>query len=87
MFLEHIHTAGIHHCLVKQVAVNDTFHCNLHTHFFSAQIVNVWNTLPNSVNAFKTRSDKIRLHQDIKFDFLADDRNGKPIRTVIVMLD
>ena len=46
--------------------------------FFSARIVNVWNSLPNSVvdactvNAFKARLDKFWQHQSVKFDFTAD---------------
>jgi len=45
---------------------------------FSARIVNVWNSLPNSVvdactvNAFKARLDKFWQHQSAKFDFTAD---------------
>jgi len=40
---------------------NHTFHYDLRKHFFSARIVNIWNSLPNSVidactvNAFKGR--------------------------------
>jgi len=46
--------------------------------FFSARIVNVWNSLPNlvvdtcTVNAFKARLDKFWQHQSVKFDFTAD---------------
>ena len=46
--------------------------------FFSARIVNIWNSLPNSVvdactvNAFKERLDKFWHHQAVKFDFTAD---------------
>jgi len=45
---------------------------------FSARIVNVWNSLPNSVvdactvNAFKARLDKFWQHQLVKFDYTAD---------------
>jgi len=45
---------------------------------FSARIVNIWNSLPNSivdactVNAFKARLDKFWQHQLVKFDFTAD---------------
>ena len=45
---------------------------------FSAHIVNIWNSLPNSVfdastvNAFKAWLDKFRLHKAVKFDFTAD---------------
>ena len=43
---------------------NHSFHYDLRKHFFSACIVNIWNSLPNSVvdastdNAFKARLDK-----------------------------
>jgi len=46
--------------------------------FFSARIVNIWNSLPNSVvdactvNAFKARLDKFWKHRSVKFDFTAD---------------
>ena len=45
---------------------------------FSARIVNIWNSLPNSVvdastvNAFKARLDKFWSHQAVKYDFTAD---------------
>ena len=57
---------------------NHTFHYDLRKHFFSARIVNVWNSLPNlvvdtcTVNAFKARLDKFWQHQSVKFDFTAD---------------
>ena len=57
---------------------NHTFHYDLRKHFFSARIVNIWNSLPNSVvdartvNAFKARLDKFWKHQSVKFDFTAD---------------
>jgi len=44
--------------------LNHTFHYDLRKHFFTARIVNIWNSLPNSVvdahsvNAFKARLDK-----------------------------
>jgi len=46
--------------------------------FFSARIVNIFNSLPNSVvdactiNAFKAHLDKFWQHQIVKFDFTAD---------------
>jgi len=46
--------------------------------FFSARIVNIWNSLPNSivdacnVDAFKAHLDKFWHHQSVKFDFTAD---------------
>ena len=45
---------------------------------FSARIVNIWNSLPNSavdastVNAFKARLDKFWSHQAVKYDFTTD---------------
>ena len=57
--------------------VNHSFHYNLHA-FFSARIVNIWNSLPNSVvdantvNAFKARLDKFWSHQAVKYDFTTD---------------
>jgi len=45
---------------------------------FSVRLVNIWNSLPNSlvdactVNAFKARLDKFWQHQAVKFDFTAD---------------
>jgi len=46
--------------------------------FFFACIVNIWNSLPDSVvgastiNAFKAWLDKFWLHQAVKYDFTAD---------------
>jgi len=46
--------------------------------FLSARIVNIWNSLPNSVvdactvNAFESWLDKFWQHQAVKFDFAAD---------------
>jgi len=57
---------------------NHSFHCDFQKHFFSACIVNIGNSLPNSlveactVNAFKARLDKLWQHQAVKFDFTAD---------------
>jgi len=40
--------------------------------------VNIWNSLPNSVvyvdtvNLLKARLDKFWLHQDVRYDFMAD---------------
>ena len=45
---------------------------------FSARIVNIWNSLSNivvhvdTVCLFKARLDKFRMHQDVKYDFMAD---------------
>ena len=70
---ERANTRGNHYKLH-----NHTFHYDLRKHFFSARIVNIWNSLPNSVvdactvNAFKARLDKFWKHQSVKFDFTAD---------------
>jgi len=46
--------------------------------FFSARIVNIWNSLPSSVvdactvNAFKAWLDNFWQPQAVKFDFIAD---------------
>ena len=34
--------------------VNHSFHYDLHGHFFSVRIVNIWNSLPNSVTDAST---------------------------------
>jgi len=45
---------------------------------FSARIVNIWNSLPNSVvdagtvNAFKAQLHKFWSHQAVEYDFTAD---------------
>jgi len=57
---------------------NRSFHYDLRKHFCSVRIVNIWNSLPNSivdactVSAFKARLDKFWQHQLVKFDFTAD---------------
>jgi len=60
---------------------NHSFHYDLRKHFFSARIVNIWNSLPNlvvdvcTVDAFKTRLDKFWQHQQhqlVKIDYTAD---------------
>ena len=58
--------------------VNHSFHYDLRKHFFLARIVNIWNSLPNSVvdastvNTFKAQLDKFWSHQAVKYDFTAD---------------
>ena len=56
---------------------------------FSARIVNIWNSLPNSIvdtstaNAFKAWLDKFWSHQAVKYDLTADltgTGKQKPIR-------
>jgi len=56
----------------------DRLQLDLRKNFFSARIVNIWNSLPSSVvdactvNASKARLDKFWQHQLLKFDFTAD---------------
>ena len=51
---------------------------DLRKHSFSARIVNIWNSLPNSVVdvnticLFKARLDKFCMFEDVKYDFTAD---------------
>ena len=62
----------------KYKLLNHRFHYDLRKHYFSARIVNIWNSLPdhvvdvNTVNLFKTRLDKFRANQDVRYDFTAD---------------
>jgi len=57
---------------------NQTFDYNFRKYFFTARIVNIWNTLPYyvvdvlSVDLFKLRLDKFWALQDIMFDWTAD---------------
>jgi len=50
---------------------NQTFIHNLREHFFSARIVNIWNSLPNwvvdvqSVDLFKVRLDRFWAEQEV----------------------
>jgi len=52
-------------------------HYNIRKYSFYAQVVNMWNNLPNevveavTVNAFKYRLDKHWSNQEILFDFSA----------------
>jgi len=47
-------------------------------YYFSARIVNIWNSLPNNVvdvntvTLFKARLDRFWVNQDVKYDFTAD---------------
>jgi len=58
--------------------LNHSCHYDLHKHYFTACIVNIWNSLPdhavdvNTVNLFKTRLDKFWVNQGVKYDFTAD---------------
>jgi len=58
--------------------MNHRFHYDLRKYYFSARIVNSWNSLPNhvadvnSVNVFKARLDRFWMDQDVKYDFTTD---------------
>ena len=58
----------------KYKLLNCTFCHNLRKYYFSARIINIWNSLPNcvvdvsTINQFKARLDKLWLHQDILYD-------------------
>ena len=58
--------------------INHRFHYDRRKYYFSARIVNIWNSLPNHVvdvnyvNVFKARLDRFWMDQDIKYDFTAD---------------
>ena len=62
----------------KYKLLNHTFHYDTRKCSFTAHIVNIWNSLPNSVVdvdtvcLFKARLDKFRMHQDALYDFTAD---------------
>ena len=57
---------------------NKRFHYDIRKFSFSVRIVNVWNSLPNSVvevdtiNLFKKRLDHFWADQDVIFDYKAD---------------
>ena len=62
----------------KHKLLNDRFHYDLRKHYFSARIVNIFNSLPNhvvyvnTVNLFKARLVRFWTNQDVKYDFTAD---------------
>jgi len=67
----------------------------IYERIFSVRIVNIWNSLPNSVvdactvNAFKARLDKFWQHQLVKSDFTADltgtrNRSQEVISDIVV---
>ena len=57
---------------------NHSFHYNFRRISFAAQVVNVWNSLPdhvvdvNSLKQFETRLDKFWRNQDVMFDWTAE---------------
>ena len=62
----------------KYKLLNRTFYRDLRKYYFSASIVNIWNSLPNyvvdvsTINQFKSRLDKFCMQQDVLCDFTAD---------------
>ena len=62
----------------KYKLTDHRFHYDLRKYYFSARIVNIWNSLPNhvvdvnSVNLFKARLDRFSMNQDVIYDFTAD---------------
>jgi len=61
----------------KYKLINHRFHYDLRKYYFSAGIVNIWNSLSNhvvdvnSVNVLKAL-DRFWMDQDVKYDFTAD---------------
>jgi len=57
---------------------NQTFTHNFKKHFFSARIVNIWNSLPNWVvdvqfiDLFKVRLDRFWAQQKVMYDWTAE---------------
>jgi len=62
----------------KYKLLNYTFHYDLRKYSFSAHIVIIWNSLPNTVLdentvcLFKARLDKFWMHQVDKYNYAAD---------------
>ena len=63
----------------KSKLVNHRFHYDLRKYYFSARIVNIWNSLyltivvdVNTVNLLKARPDRFWIKRDVKYDFTAD---------------
>jgi len=62
----------------KYKLLNRTFYHDLQKYYFSACIVNIWNSLPNcvvdvsTINQFKACLDKFWMQQDVLYDFTAD---------------
>ena len=58
--------------------LNHTFRYDLRKYSFPARIVNVWNSLPNtvvqaaSIDTFKNRLDRFWENQEFKYDYTAD---------------
>jgi len=80
----------------KYKLLNHTFHYNTQKYSFTARIVNIWNSLHNSVAdvdtvwLFKARLDKFWMHQDVLWFYGRPDWNRRQISTrikLIVVLD
>ena len=62
----------------KYKLLNHAFHYDTRKYSFTARIVNIWDSMPNSVVdvdtvcLFKARLDKFWMHQDVMYDFVAD---------------
>ena len=62
----------------KYKLLNCTFCHDLRKYYFSARIINIWNSLPNcvvdvsTINQFNARLDKFWMHQDVLYDYTAD---------------
>ena len=62
----------------KYKLLNCTFCHDLRKYYFSARIINIWNSLPNyvvdvsTINQFKARLDKFWMHQDVLYDYTAE---------------
>ena len=64
----------------KYKLIKDSFHYDIRKFSFTSRIVNVWNSLPNSVvdadsvDIFKSRLpvDKFWLHQEVLYDYTAE---------------
>ena len=57
---------------------NCTFHYNIKKYLFCPRIINIWNSLPNTVvdvdivNLVKSRLDKFWMHQKVKYDYTTE---------------
>ena len=71
----------------KYKLLNHTFHYDTQKYSFAARVVNIWNSLLNSVVdvdtvcLFKASLDKFWMHQNVLYDFTAD-LTGIDVRSV-----
>jgi len=62
----------------RDALINKSFHYDAPKFSFTARRFNIRNYLPNSVvdvntvNLFEARLDKLWMHQDVRYDFIAD---------------